>query len=169
MCQQRLYLHDCKLNHVQRIVSGYVGIYNQSYRASKLVLVVKNPRASAWNTTDVGLIPGPGSPLEAGMATHSSILVWRIPWTDKPGGIQSKGLERVGHNWSDLLCTHTLTPPSLRKHFVESVAQRKNLSWIKKEVNPGVDLLNSETANEIDTSISYESQLYWWPPINHTY
>ena len=37
-------------------------------------------------------------PLEKGMATHSSILAWRIPWTEKPGGLQSMGLQRVGHD-----------------------------------------------------------------------
>ena len=38
-------------------------------------------------------------PLEEGMATHSSILAWRIPWTEEPGRLQSKGLPRVGHDW----------------------------------------------------------------------
>ena len=37
-------------------------------------------------------------PLEEGMATHSSILAWRIPWTEEPGGLQSKGSQRVGHD-----------------------------------------------------------------------
>ena len=37
-------------------------------------------------------------PLEKEMATHSSILAWRIPWTEEPGGLQSMGLQRVGHN-----------------------------------------------------------------------
>ena len=37
-------------------------------------------------------------PLEEGMATHSSILAWRIPWTEEPGGLQSMGLQRNGHN-----------------------------------------------------------------------
>ena len=37
-------------------------------------------------------------PLEKGMATHSSILAWEIPWTEEPGGLQSMGLQRVGHN-----------------------------------------------------------------------
>ena len=36
-------------------------------------------------------------PLEEGMATHSSILAWRIPWTEEPDGLQSMGLHRVGH------------------------------------------------------------------------
>ena len=45
--------------------------------------------------------------LEEGMATHSSILAWRIPWTEEPGGLQFMGSQRVGHDWSDLACTHT--------------------------------------------------------------
>ena len=37
-------------------------------------------------------------PLKKEMATHSSILVWRIPWTEEPGGLQSTGWQRVGHD-----------------------------------------------------------------------
>ena len=37
-------------------------------------------------------------PLERGMATHSSIPAWRIPWAEEPGGLQSMGLQRVGHH-----------------------------------------------------------------------
>ena len=37
-------------------------------------------------------------PLEKGMATHSSILAWKIPWTEEPGRLQSMGWQRVGHN-----------------------------------------------------------------------
>ena len=40
---------------------------------------------------------GREDPLEKGMATHSSILAWRIPWTEEPGGLQSTRLQRVGH------------------------------------------------------------------------
>ena len=50
--------------------------------------VVKNPPANAG---DAGLILGQEDPLEKEMATHSSILAWRIPWTEVPGGLQSKG------------------------------------------------------------------------------
>ena len=42
---------------------------------------------------------GREDPLEEGMATHSSILTWRIPWTEEPGGLQSMGSQRVGHDW----------------------------------------------------------------------
>ena len=46
-------------------------------------------------------------PLEEGMATHSSILAWEIPWTEEPGGLQSVGLQTVGHDWSYLAHMHT--------------------------------------------------------------
>ena len=45
-------------------------------------------------------------PLEEGMATHCSILAWRIPWTKEPGGLQSMGSQRVGQDWSDLAQKH---------------------------------------------------------------
>ena len=51
------------------------------------------------NTGDLGSIPGSGrSPWRRGMATHSSILAWRIPWTNEPGELQSMELQRVEHN-----------------------------------------------------------------------
>ena len=45
---------------------------------------------------------GQEDPLEEGMATHSSILAWRIPWTEEPGRLQSMGPQRVGHGRSNL-------------------------------------------------------------------
>ena len=41
---------------------------------------------------------GGEDPLEEGMATHSSILAWRLPWTEEPGGLQSMGSQRAGHD-----------------------------------------------------------------------
>ena len=57
--------------------------------------VVKNPPASSG---DVCLIPGLGRSPEEEMATQSSIPAWRIPWTEEPGGLQSMGSQRVGHD-----------------------------------------------------------------------
>ena len=51
--------------------------------------VIKNPPAMQKGWED---------PLEEGMATHSSILAWGIPWTEEPGGLWSIGSERVGHD-----------------------------------------------------------------------
>ena len=55
-------------------------------------------KESACNAGDLGLIPGREDPLEKEMATHSSILAWRIPWTEEPDRLQSMGLQRVGHD-----------------------------------------------------------------------
>ena len=54
----------------------------------------------ACNVGDPSLIPGSGrsDPLEKGMATHSSILSWRIPWTEESGGLQSMGPQRVRYD-----------------------------------------------------------------------
>ena len=62
-----------------------------------MVLGVKNPPANARDIKDVGSIPGSGRPPVKKMATHSSILAWRIPWTEEPGGLQpNKSQSRHG-------------------------------------------------------------------------
>ena len=63
---------------------------------SLMVQWVKNP--PTMQETQV-LSLGQEDPLEKEMATHSSILAWEIPWTEEPGGLQSKGLQRVRHDW----------------------------------------------------------------------
>ena len=75
------------------------GLSYPSRRASQVVLVAKNLPANAGDIRDAGdRSLCWGEPLEEGMATHSSILAWEIPWTEEPGGLQSVGLQRVGHN-----------------------------------------------------------------------
>jgi len=63
-----------------------------------LALVVKNLPTNAGDVRDTGSIPGSGDPLENGMATYSSSLAWRIPWTEDHGGLQSIGSQRLGHD-----------------------------------------------------------------------
>lgn len=53
---------------------------------------------SACNVGDLGSVLGSEDTLEEEMATHSSILGWRIPWAEEPGGLQSIGWQRVGHD-----------------------------------------------------------------------
>ena len=67
--------------------------------ASLVAQLVKNLPAM-WETSVWSL--GWEDPLEKGKATHSSILAWRIPGTGEPGGLQSMGSHRVGHDWSVL-------------------------------------------------------------------
>ena len=74
--------------------------HTDTYRGFPSGLAVKNPPAmqEMW---EIHL--GWEDPLEKAMATYSSILSWRIPWTEKPSGLQSMGSHRVGHGWSDLV------------------------------------------------------------------
>ena len=57
--------------------------------------MVKNPPPNAIDTGDAGLIPGLGRSPAEGNVTHSSILAWRIPWTEEPGGLQSMESQKV--------------------------------------------------------------------------
>ena len=98
--------------------------------ASLVAQTVKNLPAvlpAVWETWVQSL--GWEDPLEEGMVTHSSILAWKIPWRQKPGGLQSVGLQRVGHNWATKHSTHfilfssLLFPlpsflPSFRSHLI---------------------------------------------------
>ena len=59
------------------------------------------------------MIPGGEDPLEKGMATCSSILAWRIPWTEEPGGLESMGSQRVRHGRGTKRHTHVQALPHL--------------------------------------------------------
>ena len=79
-------------NHM-KICSIFRGL--QIKWTSLVVHTVKNP--PAMQETWVRFL-GWEDPLEKEMSTHSSILAWRIPWTEEFGGLQSMGSQRVGHN-----------------------------------------------------------------------
>ena len=82
--------------------------------ASQVVLVVKTcvPMQEVWVRA-----LGQEDPREKGMATHSSILAWRIPWTEEPGRLQTMGLQRVRHDWvTDHTHTHTHTHTTVSKN-----------------------------------------------------
>ena len=83
---------------------------------------------------------GQKDPLEKGMVTHSSILVWRIPWTEESGRLQSMGSQRVRHNWdtntfmvlikaqeSKAWVTHSIMTPGLR----ENRRERNTITCLK--------------------------------------
>ena len=66
-------------------------------------------KESACNAGDQVRSLGQEDPLEKGMATHSGILAWRIPWTEEPGELQTIGSQRVVHDWATNTHTHTHT------------------------------------------------------------
>ena len=78
---------------------------------------------------------GQEDPLEKEMVTHSSILAWRIPWTEKPGGLQSTGSQRVGHDWAtwdDKMMNELIAPegPSLTGNTQYSEESFNRLKYI---------------------------------------
>ena len=93
--------------HISGIQSQFFLIFTWKFWPSLVAQMIKNPP-----TMQETQVPSLGweDPLEEGMATHSSILAWRIPWTEEPGGLQSMGSQRVGHNWA------TKHSTSLQKH-----------------------------------------------------
>ena len=101
--------------------------------ASLLAQMVKNlPTMQENHFWSLGLI----DTLEKGMATHSSILAWRIPWSEETGGLQSMGLQRIWHDWSDLHFHSSL--PNISPSFIlpvcDSLLELKhwNYKFIKK-------------------------------------
>ena len=60
----------------------------------KLLMKIESPAVKETQVRSLGW----GDPLEKEMVTHSSVLAWRISWTEEPGGLQSVGSQRVGHN-----------------------------------------------------------------------
>ena len=67
-------------------------------KASQVVPVAKNLPADAGEVRDMDSIPGSGRSPGGGMVTHSNILAWSIPWTEKPDRLQSIRLQRVRHD-----------------------------------------------------------------------
>ena len=92
-------------------------------------------KESTCSAGDPGSIPGLGrSPGKKEMATHSSILAWKIPWMEEPGRLQSMGSQRIGHDWVTLLmykngchlhsnCLRIIIPPLQMKKPSQGVRE----------------------------------------------
>ena len=87
-------MSDLFTNHQPHRLSTFGWDFIQ-HRASLVAQLVKNP-PTMWDTW-VQFLDWEDS-LEKGTATHSSILVWRTPWTEEPDGLQSMGSQRAGHD-----------------------------------------------------------------------
>ena len=77
-------------------------------------------------------------PWRWGKTTHSSILAWGIPWTEEPSGLQSIGLQRVRHNWSNLARTyiHTFSPNSVHWEDLGIVIPQSTDLWLLNTNSP---------------------------------
>ena len=115
--------------------------------------------------------------LEKGMATHSSILAWRISWTEEPGSLQSMGSQRVGHNWATNTHAHTHTHTHTHTHSLThshcNLSQHFSLlgqyQTIQKPLESSVltgylwDLPTSQNAGLLQVGDSMASETSWGP------
>ena len=75
-------------------------VWSKFNGTSQVVQLIQNLPANEGDAKDDGSIPGSGRSLEQKMAAQASILAWKIPWTEEPGGLQSMGAQRVRHKWA---------------------------------------------------------------------
>ena len=87
-------------------------VYFTLYPWTSLVAQMVKNLSAVWETRVWSL--GREDPLEKGMATHSSILTWRVPWTEKTGGLQSLDLQRVRNNWETDTFSSPFIPSTLK-------------------------------------------------------
>ena len=94
--------------------------YPLQYSWASLVAQMLKNLPAMWETWVWSL--SPEDPLEEGMATHSSVLAWRIPWTENPGGLQSMESLRVGQDWATKPPQHnqSLVPRAVPPHLFTS-------------------------------------------------
>ena len=115
----QVYLYTC--------INWYISIY-----LDVLVLKTVKNLSAVWETWVQSL--GWEDPLEKGMATHSSILDWEIPWTEEPSGLQFMGLQTVGHGWATNTHTHTHTDLYtyiyIRLYVCDLLSQKRKPNYI---------------------------------------
>ena len=107
-------------------------------------------------------------PLEKGRASHSSVVAWKIPWTEKPGRLQSVGLQRVGHDW----VTNTHTGMKLDSFGKAAVTKHHKQKWMfsqfwRLKVWASEGLAPFEGCE--GTSILLLFPSFWWLPGNLWY
>ena len=119
-------------------------------RVSQVVLVVKILTAMQETQETQVRSLGQEDAMEKGMATHASILAWRIPWMEEPGGLESMGSHRVGH-WGDLECTHAHLTQT--KHLWISFGDIPEDLFLRRDVKSGCFW--------DDTSLIFRKHLWW--------
>ena len=91
-------------------------------------------KASAYNAGDLGLIPGLEGPLEKEMAAHSSIVAWKIPWTEEPGRLQSMGSQKS--DTTERLHFHcTIAFISHASKVVLKILQARLQQYVNREIS----------------------------------
>ena len=94
-------------SHLTTVALEYISVPSMAYLELPWWLSGEESACNSGAAQDTVWSLGQQNPLEKGTATHSSILAWKIPWIERPGGLQSTGSQIIGHHWSNLEHTHT--------------------------------------------------------------
>ena len=114
----------------------------------------RDSKESACSAGDPGLISASGRSLEQGMAIHSSVLACRNPWIEEPGGLQSLGSQRVGHDWA----TDTFTFFSTRQNQRETELRGEGGKWHRMKMGELFECKGHELFSSV--AQSWYSALY---------
>ena len=136
---------------------SFLCIYYATFWASLVAQRLK--RLPAMRETWVQSL-GQEDPLEKEMATHSSILAWRIPWMEEPGGLQSTGLQRVGHNWATSL--HFMPPFNPYLNLIKPMFILISLKKIKQRNTQ--NHCSSERLTKLSCMIELVNRATWSSP-----
>ena len=120
--------YGCGRGNVGEWWTGKQELTYMHYWASLVAQAVKQP--AALQDTWVRSL-AQEDPLEEGMAVHSSALAWRMSWTEEPGGLQSMGPQRVGHNW--VTNTHTAKYKIDNRDLLYSTGNTSVVNYIGKD------------------------------------
>ena len=96
------------------------------------------------------------------MATHSSTLAWKIPWTEEPGRLQSMGSKRVGHDWATSLRFHFTDEPTSRTAMEMQTWKQTYNKHLKSD---GVSLSFLFIEIGWSLSVSGQQQIHCWPEV----
>ena len=125
--------------------------------------VRKESACSGGVSRDTGSTLGVEDPLEKSTETHCSIRAWRIPWTQKPGRLQSTGLQRVGHDWTQQQANTRAFSHIRSECITESY-------WLPCQIHPESDLTNAAIqAPAIIFSFCVAATASWAIPCCHLY
>ena len=113
------------------------------------------------NEFDITYIPY----LEKEMATHSSILTWRNPWTEEPGGLLSRGSHRVGHDWSDSSSSSCIHP----MHFTTVVHMGVQFCVIWSYVWICMSTTRHRDASMVSSQVPCTTFSQTWPPPSYLF
>ena len=117
---------------MQLFLLGGKALSQENWARPQVALVVKNPPANAGHAREAGSIPRSGRSTGEGKALHSSILAWKIPWTEEPGPLQSMRSQRVRHDQHDQhfeKCFSGISSRTISEQLSTEQNQRNNL-WL---------------------------------------